>query len=298
MQVNNKIFLFSFLLIFLANFLWSSSSSSAVFLRINPSARTAGMGGVSVSLEGDVTNIETNPASLIWVKKRQIVLAHNEWFEDIRSEYLALAYPITESALLAFSGRYLYVDDLVRRDAMGNKLGSFTASDSVYTFSFAKILENLCIGINGKFIKQEIDNKSGTSIAGDLGVLYIFNEQVNAGACIKNIGNKLKIYKEAFPLPLTYSVGIGIVPYENVLVGFDIEKERNCEALFKVGGEYLFSPFLILRAGYVSSKDEYASSGVSAGLGIDINSTLYLDYAYVPYGDLGNTHRVSLKYEF
>jgi len=50
-----------------------------------------------------------------------------------------------------------------------------------------------------------------------------------------------------------------------------------------------------LRAGYRTGRD--VGLGWTAGLGFK-TGTFGLDYAYAPYGDLGNTHRISLGIGF
>ncbi len=60
------------------------------------------------------------------------------------------------------------------------------------------------------------------------------------------------------------------------------------------GAEYLLG-ILALRAGYRSDiKDNIDSaSGISAGLGLKLGS-FDLNYAWVPYGDLGTANRLSI----
>jgi hypothetical protein len=55
---------------------------------------------------------------------------------------------------------------------------------------------------------------------------------------------------------------------------------------------------LDLRAGYFYTKEDYAANGLTLGFGLNFKYKWFLDYAFVPFGDLGNTHRVSLKYNF
>jgi hypothetical protein len=52
-----------------------------------------------------------------------------------------------------------------------------------------------------------------------------------------------------------------------------------------------------LRTGYQFGRNTGAGSGFSVGMGLTF-SNLGLDYAFVPYGDLGDTHRISLGYKF
>lgn len=61
------------------------------------------------------------------------------------------------------------------------------------------------------------------------------------------------------------------------------------------GWEYVAFKMLALRAGY-NGRNE-TDSGITAGGGIQFNN-LSIDYAFVPYGDLGNAHRFSVSARF
>jgi outer membrane protein OmpA-like peptidoglycan-associated protein len=69
----------------------------------------------------------------------------------------------------------------------------------------------------------------------------------------------------------------------------------------QVGIENYFHPMVALRLGYMynftDSKLEDLT-GLTAGIGIKIDKKILLDYAYLPYGELGNSHRISLTYKF
>ncbi len=297
-----KIFIiYSIVILNLSAFLFANTTNSAVFLRINSSARTAALGGVGNAIFGDVSNTEQNPASLFWLQTKQVMFSHNEWFEGIRSEYVTFALPLNYEYTYMFgvSVKYLYMNDMTKRDEQGNDLGTFGASDSVYTVSVAKkIYDKMAIGVNLKFITQSIDVESGSAFAGDLGFLYNTESAISFALAIRNLGSKLKIYQEEAPLPLTYSVGAAYYVQETLNVGVDIDVETNCDPVYKLGGEYMISPNFDIRAGYVITTEDYDNLGVTAGFGFNLNYKLYLDYAYVPFGELQDTHRISLKYLF
>jgi hypothetical protein len=66
------------------------------------------------------------------------------------------------------------------------------------------------------------------------------------------------------------------------------------------GVEGTIHPLFALRAGYKYSSGMTtlgALAGISGGLGFKFGS-YQLDYAFVPYGDLGQTHRVSFLAKF
>jgi opacity protein-like surface antigen len=127
--------------------------------------------------------------------------------------------------------------------------------------------------------------------------LYNTNKNLTFAGAVRNMGNNLAIYKEAFPLPLTYSCGVSYY-FKQLNIGLDFDQEINCDAVYKTGFEYSLSKNVDLRAGYIYSAETYANPGITAGLGFNVSARLYIDYAFVPYGDLGDTHRFSLKYNF
>ncbi|NTV53656.1 MAG: OmpA family protein, partial [Candidatus Firestonebacteria bacterium] len=54
---------------------------------------------------------------------------------------------------------------------------------------------------------------------------------------------------------------------------------------------------IAMRAGYRTGFDASSAPGFSVGLGL-VYSILGLDYAYMPFGDLGVTHRISMKFSW
>lgn len=291
-----------FLVIFLMSFSnLFAKTNSAVFLRINPSARISAMGGAGTAAFGDVSNIEVNPAALLWVEDAQIYFSHNKWFQDISMNYAAYAKPLGNARLwiVAVSAKQLSVDGLTERNEDGKKLGTFDASDTAYTLTATrKFSRSLAAGVTAKAITQEIYKESGSAYAGDAGVLWNINRFWNVGAAVRNVGNDLRVYKKAFQLPMTYSVGAGFHSPSKYHLGLDIEKEINCDPIYRTGIEYFVGGNFDIRAGYMYTADDYASDGFTLGFGFSAFYQIFIDYAFVPFGDLGDTHRVSLKYVF
>ncbi len=84
--------------------------------------------------------------------------------------------------------------------------------------------------------------------------------------------------------------------------GADIDWLANDERFYlALGAEYLLNKNFAFRAGYQfgHASDDLGSGlvGLGAGLGLKFDS-FALDYAYVPFGDLGDTHRMTLGFNF
>ncbi len=300
----NTVSLFILFILDLSSLCFASGTTSAEFLKIGIGARASSMGSSFCALADDATAIYYNPAGLAQLKKTELYLMHNQWFQDINQEYLVLAFPRQNSSF-ALSVNYLSIGEIEKRSSPTSKPeDTFTSSDGALTLSYAKAFsEDLFIGINFKGIRQVIYNFEGIGYGIDLGLLYTF-PRINLALVIQNIGTGIKFKEKTFPLPLTYKVGIAIKVLKNTILTLEGKKEKDADISYHLGVEsYLFN-LLALRAGYNSKiaqteLGEFSSlfKGLTVGLGLKINN-LQLDYAYIPYGDLGDTQRISLGIKF
>lgn len=114
-------------------------------------------------------------------------------------------------------------------------------------------------------------------------------------------------------MPLAKSFGLPLMLALDVVMPVDNDMD------WRIGTEYRFGQTLALRAGYLNSNRSLQAgsasgpvgsvsdstlnqlTGFMAGFGVSVPlrrfsslNNLNLDYAFVPYGELGNTHRISL----
>jgi hypothetical protein len=75
----------------------------------------------------------------------------------------------------------------------------------------------------------------------------------------------------------------------------DATKERSEGVLMGVGIETVLADVLPVRMGF--NTRNAAGPGVTAGLGW-VHKNFGFDYAFVPYGDLGSAHRISVSWRW
>ncbi len=278
----------------------AAGTTAANFLKIDVSTRSAAMGGAFCALANDATAIYHNPAGLAQLNGKEIYLMHNSWFQGINQEYLSLAMP-TAKGVWGISLNYLSISDIERRSsATEEPEGTFSSFDGALTLSLSrKLSENFLVGVNLKGIVEQIDENQAFAFAADLGLLYLL-PRVNFALTVKNIGTRIKFKQKECSLPLTYQAGLALQLFQNTTLTLQAIKEQDEDIYYSGGIEIWIFDSLALRAGYTSNitqaeLGEFSSlqEGLSAGLGIRIGD-INLDYAFVPYGDLGDTHRVSL----
>lgn len=78
------------------SFGWGVGTTRMNFLKINPSARSAGMGGASAAVVQDVYAVNTNPACLVNVKAKEISLTRLQWVEGITYNWFGYAANTSE----------------------------------------------------------------------------------------------------------------------------------------------------------------------------------------------------------
>ena len=316
-------------LFFAISFLFVSTSSAgifskqragttgATFLKIEAGARPVAMGGAFVAVADDANTTYWNPAGLAQIEERQITAMHNEWLEGIRYEFLGYVQPIkSEKRVHGFGASVmaLYTTGLEERIRESPEPeGTFAAYDIAVAGAYAcKVSKGVSIGANLKIIHQKIEDEGAWSGAIDVGLLYRvlgprsrFSRNIlQLGFAVQNIGPGIKFIKESDPLPLNIKGGIAktfelISIKSQITLALDVNAPVDNVPNGHFGIEFVYEKMrdvaLAARVGYKTNtiKDLNALSGLSAGAGF-VWRRMGIDYVWVPYGDLGNTHRISL----
>lgn len=267
--------------------------SCASFLKIGVGPRAVAMGEAFTAVANDVTAVYWNPAGLSQITTRQFIFMHNPWFEDINHDFIGVTVPLKDKQVLGLGIIGLFIDDLERRRNEYDliPIGTFKAIDSAFIISWAN-KEGTGIGL--KLISQEIDDRKGTGIAFDLGYLHQLQKDIKIGITLQNWNEikKLKIYKKKFSYPTLLRAGISYKK-DNLRVATDFYKPFDNKPSIHFGLEKTYERFS-LRGGYKYKLKNESLSGITLGLGCSFKEVYQLDYAYVPYQDLGDTHRVSI----
>ncbi len=267
------------------------------FLKIGLGARAGAMGESYVAVANDATSVLWNPAGLCDVQGKDVLFSHNQWFEDIRSEYVGTAMRFGKNGFgLGFILNN--VSDIEHRAPQtGTLLGLFNAYDVALVGAYGRqVREDLSLGLALKLLYEKMYVYSSSGFACDFGARYHPPvKNVTLAAAIQNVGNMSAMRDEEMSLPLTARAGLAYVLeteplHGDLLLSADVSKSSDYRATFHTGLEYTFDQRFALRGGYLFGHDD---RGLSAGIGLSFR-TYRLDYAYIPFDlDLGNTHRLT-----
>lgn len=281
--------------------------TGAQFLKINPSARAAGMAGVFAGLADDAFAMYSNPAGLAKLEKTELAATYMRYFADINYGFIGYASQVKDIGVFGFGYTYLSVTDIDKRGLTDTKLGSFNARDTSLAVSFGKkdvfpaLIEHMSVGASLKVINSEIDTTIAYTAALDLAAAYSPVEKLNTCLVLQNISPGIKFKEVTDPLPLNLRLGVSYQVLENLNIGTEFDEYFIDNKYYAaVGAEYWPIKQLALRGGYRFGYHT-ESLGSIAGLGLGMGFRIWsigLDYAFVPYGDLGDTHRLSFSAKF
>ena len=273
--------------------------TSAAFLSIDKSPRSAAMGGASCALAEGVEGMEHNPAGLVY-GGAEVMLSHLEWFAGLKNDYAAATLPLSSSLAVGVSGNYFHSSPIASYDSRGGQLSDVKPWEGAAALGLGIELEKGCaVGFTGKYITQSMGGAKAAAYAADVG-LYQKLEHWSGGAVVENVGTQLQLASVPFDLPLVYKLGFAWLPDTRLALSAQAAKPQSDKLQFSSGVEYklpLSAYAASFRAGYRYLPDEGTGDGFCYGFGFDFGS-LRVDYAYVPYGNLGATHRMALVIKF
>ena len=309
----NRFFTYAFIILLISASLPATADNTDIhenagtramtFLKIGVGAKAIGMGESQVAATDDLYASYWNPAGLARLQKPQLALMHNEWFAGINHEFVGVALPFGNIGTLGASASFLSFGELQGRDREGNETTIFRPYDLAVIFSYARNFGNsIAFGVNAKFLREQIADETGTGIAFDLGGLYTFSDMpLSLGFNAQHLGPRVTFIEEAFGLPVTFRLGAAYKLWNEAFVlTTDIIRPADNDISLGVGAGYTIGNILQLRSGYkyqIGGNDLGAISGLTGGFGLTL-LRFQVDYALVPFGVLGLTHRFSLVANF
>lgn len=275
----------------------SPGTNGLQFLNIGVGARQSALGDTSCVIS-DVNSVFVNPALVRNIEDACLGVSHNQWIAGI-TEQAASVILKTKKGNIGLGLLYLHMDEMDGYDVDGSgnpvKIQDFTSHDLAAIVSYGKKVEGLDAGVSVKIFQEKLEEESVTGAAFDIG-LHKTIGGISFGLAIQNIGPKVKFISKEDTLPRNMKFGVGYTPGSMpLLLAADVDKPSDNDMEFSLGCEYGLMERIDFRAGYRSSNDN--RDGISAGFGFSISNWI-VDYSFIPFGDLGSIHRVSLKTSF
>jgi len=270
------------------------------FLMLDANARPVALGGAYTALAADENALLYNPAGLGRIGRSGATFMHNQYFAGITQEYASLVAPQGwgVSLNLLNSGD---IQETTLSNPDGTGLGNTGLTDLALSVGYGRaVADSLSLGAGVKYIQEDIADVRGRDFAVDLGVLYAAPEGkgLSLGAALQNLGPAVKFQEAQESLPLNARLGAAYafeVFGQRSALSLDVTKEKSQAALVAAGAEMVIAQVMPIRVGFNTGNN--AGPGVTAGAGW-LYRDFALDYAFVPFGDLGMAHRVSVTWRW
>ena len=280
------------------------------FLKLGVGSKAVAMGGAFTGVADDPTTLYYNPAGSINLQGRQFLAGYHNYVIDIQSGFLALTIPFMTTRRLGFFVDYLNFGSFTETDNSGIPTGNFSGGDILIGANFATpVRAGFSAGINLKFMSEIAAGYSSEAVAVDIGGFYRFKDGLTkAGLAVYNLGGVLSGFSEGSAgehkdkLPMGIRAGLSHSLRDlPVVVALDGVLPNDNDPYLNAGIElYKFKP-LYARLGYSTFGENYKTGsgsdtwgGFAAGFGLDYQN-YHFAYAFMPYLDLGSSHRVTVS---
>jgi opacity protein-like surface antigen len=331
------------LVIFAALLGWGSLSAqtkvgttAAQFLGISVGAKATAMGDAFVASSEDVSTVYWNPGAFAASGKSELLFSNTNWLADTRFRWLGFMLNLDGTNAIGVSITNLdYGEDIVTTIQSPDGTGErWAAQDVAIGVSYSRRLtDRFSMGGSIKYISQTVWNESASTIAFDLGLLFVTGfYDMRLGMSFSNFGGDMtldgrdllqrvdidpensgsnktlvgKMKTDPWPIPLFFRVGAALDIVKNdqlmVTVAADAVRPNDNVEYVNVGGQVGWNNLLFLRGGYRSLFKKDAEEGLTLGAGVRYGfeglATLELNYAYSQFGVFGNLNTIALAVSF
>ncbi len=278
-------------------------------------ARAMGMGSAVVAVDQGSASLLWNPAGLSRMDCKEVALHHTSGLGGSVQETLVVGSPLGEvkdackggsMGGLAASFGYTTFGSFEGTDAADRPTGYYGAHDYTGSVGWGKeIIPNLAGGVTLKANSSSFGGQSYNTFSTDLGLLWAARPDLDLGLTYSNLNLGSGVAGAGLASGLR--LGAGWKQSKQWLLTAATELQNKGVNRVQLGTEYLIGDVdkvenvLALRGGYgltFPNADLGILNGLSMGLGYTITRSLAIDYAFLPMGDLGNTHRFSLTFKF
>lgn len=298
----------------------TQGTDGAVFLKIpsgSPRAQALGNSGVSLLEGGEAMGI--NPAGIASAQMREFSFSYLGWFQEYSGQYVSYIHPVGQSVIglnLAYYGIQGF--DARGQDGIPLYGADVKVRNGYASLSLAKgfFMEKFLVGVSAKEVLEDNYVTEYRNLVYDAGVILRLGRKLSLGWSGQNYSGKTNQVVKVQRL--------GGAWVFNPFLTLALEKKTYSDRGDAFGGGVEISlPEELLQVGRVSLRAGYSpgdsmgknmtdktldslgmnnTSGWAFGVGIYTSQALGygmgLDYTMAPYGALGKSSQLALRFQF
>ncbi len=271
------------------------------------------MGGAAAGFTEGAGAMFYNPAGLARMEpesRPELSMAYSNLLETTYAGSAAFARPLRVGQTDQVVGAgliYFSQSPQTSFNGQGDAIGAFTPYDAALNLSYARRIHSLLLGGNVKLIRSAVADTAGMGAALDFGAQYphvteIGDGALDLGGSLSNFGTPIRVGAGSSPLPMSFRLGSlwHTATFLNTALDVVVPVDQSPYVSFGVEAVEKQPGWAgALRFGYNQSNSRGVDgfAGLTAGAGLDI-ARFRIDYAWVPFGDLGTTNRVAMTFRF
>ncbi|MDD3095874.1 MAG: PorV/PorQ family protein [Candidatus Neomarinimicrobiota bacterium] len=311
-------------------------TTAANFLNIPIGGKAISMGGAYTAIADDATALFWNPGAVARSGRSDVYTSVTNYFVDARHTWFGAQYFLSSADVIGVSLNSLNYGDWEKVTTVENPEGTgeyWQASDLAMALTYARSMtDRFSIGGSVKYIRQQIYNESASTVAIDLGLLFItqFNG-LQIGASIRNFGGSMEmrgrdlltqvdldpesqgnnenivsyLKTDKWAIPLTYVIGVAMPVIDrdltSLVLAADVMRPTNDAQILNLGADLKIANMVSVRAGYQSLFKSESENGLTLGLGLNVDISGYqivFDYGFQYFGKLGMLNTTSFTLTF
>lgn len=293
------------------------------FLKNDVNTRSAALSGASVALDGDAYSVYTNPSAIANIEELSFGISNISIGAGLQQSFASGIIP-RKNKLGAFgislnmlNSGAMDVRTEFQPEGTGEK---FYVTNTAIGLSYAQKLSDMfSAGISLKYINEQIDSYTNSTIAADVSFLYYTDyKDLKFSVVVQNFGGNSSIdgdeiksdfnrndpiEPDEYTVPTVFRLGASLVPWkkdkQSLLVAAQLNHPNDNAENYRIGLEYEYNKLLFLRTGYkVNVKGQpYPSFGFGLRANVSGHS-LYFNYAAIPTDFQGILHNVGLAFKW
>lgn len=287
-----------------------SASVAAKYLDITAGAAGAGMGNAYLGASVDAEAVFWNPAGLNNMNRQNkdfsLFFSQNIWFMNSAMTHISAAKYLKRIGTFGLGLAYFGAGEMDRSGitSSGDPIpmeGSFSPFGLIASLSYANNLDqDTDFGVTIKYLLDSIDGDGVHAALFDVGARYHFRPLSGLSFSIvaKNFGAAIAGKPVAKEISMAALYAFAIENY-SFKIGYDACGKLSVPALHRVGLEVVFPYLITARAGYQTDNTSAAEGlkGITAGIGLNFEGKK-IDFAFEPYGEIGESYKLSFGGEF
>jgi hypothetical protein len=185
--------------------------TSFAFLHVPSNARTAGLGGLNISLaDQDVNLLLSNPALLDSAMHNRLAFNFVPYYADMGYHTLTYARNVGRAGTWGAGLQYMSYGEMPYTDAAGNELGVFRADEFAFTLAHSHTEGSFTLGASLRVVGSAIESYSSYALLADVGAVFQHPEKDwKIALTAKHFGVQLSHYTPGDQANLPFDVQIG-----------------------------------------------------------------------------------------